>query len=197
MLKFAEHETELNEFANAQMSLIELNMRMGGGADIDLLYSLVSYSKPRRALETGVAHGWSSLAILAAGKFQDFRLYSVDMPYINSPKEHLVGHLVPDNLKSKWHLLRYPDSLGVRIAILRMKKVDFFHYDSDKTYRGKFKTLNRVYKVLSFQGIMLVDDVADNSAFLDFCKLNSINPIIISFGNKKVGAVQKLEIFKQ
>ena len=39
---------------------------MGGAANVELLYDLVRLLRPDRVLETGVALGWSSLAILLA-----------------------------------------------------------------------------------------------------------------------------------
>ena len=38
---------------------------MGGPAHVDLLYHLVKHRRPAEVVETGVAAGWSSLAILA------------------------------------------------------------------------------------------------------------------------------------
>ena len=50
----------------AQARIDAANARMGGGADLDLLYALCVCSEARRVLETGVAFGWSTLAILSA-----------------------------------------------------------------------------------------------------------------------------------
>src|SRR5437016_4129495 len=41
-------------------------VRMGGPGDINLLYAAVKLSGAWRIVETGVAYGWSTLAILAA-----------------------------------------------------------------------------------------------------------------------------------
>src|SRR5690606_13436899 len=59
--------------------------RMGGGADVDLLYSLCIATDAKRILETGVAFGWSSLAILSAIETRhDAGLVSIDMPYLGA-----------------------------------------------------------------------------------------------------------------
>ena len=55
---------------------------MGGSAHIDLLYDCVKILKPTNIIETGVAFGWSSLAILKAiSENKNGKLISVDMPY--------------------------------------------------------------------------------------------------------------------
>src|SRR5947209_13168435 len=53
---------------------------MGGAGDLELIHAAARLSKAQRAIETGVAYGWSSLAILAALS-RNGRLVSVDMPY--------------------------------------------------------------------------------------------------------------------
>ena len=67
-------------------------MPCGGAGDIGLLYNAVLQSKAKRVIETGVAYGWSTLAILAAmeanGRGQ---LVSVDMPYPKMRNENFVG----------------------------------------------------------------------------------------------------------
>jgi predicted O-methyltransferase YrrM len=180
--------------AQEKVAALPQNLRMGGGADVDILYTLVNSLNPVRVLETGVAHGWSTLALLAGSQRPDFKLVSVDLPYINSPKEALVGHLVPNQFRNNWVLLRYPDFIGVRIAIKTFGTFDVFHYDSDKSYSGKFRTLNYVFNRMPISGIIIVDDVNDNSAFIDFCELNSLTPMISKLGNKKIGVVKKIKI---
>ena len=189
---FESGEPALFEEAKKEIAALPSNLRMGGSADVDILYTLTKSLNPVRILETGVAHGWSSLALLAGCQRPDSKLVSVDLPYINSPKEGIVGHLVPAHFRDRWVLLRYPDFIGVRIAMKMYSHFDVFHYDSDKSYSGKLRTLNDVYKRMEPNGIIIVDDVNDNFAFLDFCELNSLTPMIARYGKKKIGAVIKL-----
>jgi predicted O-methyltransferase YrrM len=191
LVSFQEAQRDLYEHAKSLYDSLPNELKMGGAADLDLVYSVVKHLRPSRNLETGVAHGWSTLAILAGLDRPNATLQSVDLPYINSPKERLVAHLVPENLKKNWYLLKYPDSLGTRIAIRKLGVIDFFHYDSDKRYRQKKRTLFRVYKSMRVGGVMLVDDVGDNSAFFDFCKQVSAYPLVCNFQSKQVGGVRK------
>lgn len=64
---------------------------MGGPGDLDLLYGAILASGARRVVETGVAHGWSSLAALAALRETGGTLVSVDMPYPKAGNEAFVG----------------------------------------------------------------------------------------------------------
>ncbi len=68
--------------AEARARAKQSKVMMGGPGDIDLLYAATRLSGAARVVETGVAYGWSSLAILAALKDREgAKLVSVDMPY--------------------------------------------------------------------------------------------------------------------
>ena len=55
----------------AKNELSKLNVTLGGGGSFGLLYFLIRKIKPMNVVETGVAAGWSSLAILRALKKND------------------------------------------------------------------------------------------------------------------------------
>lgn len=169
------------------------NMRLGGAADLRLLYSLIVHSKSKNIIETGVALGWSSLAILLALKEQgDGELVSVDMPYLTlKAKEDWVGIVVPMELKSQWKLNRMPDKYGLPKAIKNFSKIDFVHYDSDKTYKGRLWAYDLIWKNLRSGGILMSDDVSDNLAWKEFCEKQDIKPLIVGFGTKYVGLARK------
>lgn len=112
---------------------------MGGAGDIHLLYAATILSGALRVVETGVAYGWSSLAILAALQSRDDgRLVSVDMPYPKMNNEDFVGIVVPERLRNQWVLVREPDRNGLVKAIARFGgSIDLCHYDSDKSWYGR------------------------------------------------------------
>ena len=67
---------------NANKTLENIPYNLGGGADYPLLYFLTRYLSPGNVLETGVAAGFSSYAILSAlQKNGKGTLYSSDFPY--------------------------------------------------------------------------------------------------------------------
>ena len=81
------------------------SVKMGGPAHINLLYDCVQLLNATKVIETGVAYGWSSLAIIKAFKNKkNAKLYSVDMPYPLKNNENDVGIVVPDYLKKIGYL---------------------------------------------------------------------------------------------
>ena len=72
----------------------------GAPGGLDLLHVAVECSDARCVVETGVAYGWSSLAILSAlvGR-GGAHLVSVDMAYPKMNNESFVGIVVPDRLR--------------------------------------------------------------------------------------------------
>ena len=84
-----------------------LGLDVAVGADYQLLYFLIRYHQPERVVETGVAAGFSSQAILAALEANggDGRLWSSDLPYVRKrASSSLVGVLVDERLRRRWHL---------------------------------------------------------------------------------------------
>lgn len=57
-------------FSEARQRPAECPPKMGRAGDLELLYGLVRCFGARRVVETGVAYGWSSLAILLALSYQ-------------------------------------------------------------------------------------------------------------------------------
>lgn len=72
-------------------------------------------------------------------------------------------------------------------------EIDIFHYDSDKTYSGRKSAMSIVEKSMSKNGIILMDDIQDNSFFYDFIeKSNPSTWYIFDFLGKYVGMAGKL-----
>ena len=170
-----------------------VDVRMGGAADVNLLYAATILARPHSVVETGVALGWSSLAILAALRRNGSgRLVSVDMPYPRRKNEPWVGAVVPDALRAGWQLIRLPDRPGVKRAIRAVGgSIDLAHYDSDKSYQGRMYAYPLLWKALAPGGLLISDDVQDNFAFREFCVRRGIGFHIIRSGNKFAGIARK------
>ena len=54
---------------------------------------------------------------------------------------------MPKNLRSKWNLLKCPDRYD-RLMNKMNLKFDLIHYDSDKTYFGRYNAYPKLYKML-------------------------------------------------
>lgn len=168
-------------------------VKMGGPGDLALLYAAALLSKATRVIETGVAYGWSSLAILAALEKQDgAKLVSVDMPYPKMGNENWVGVVVSERFRSNWHLIREPDRNGLKKAIaLFDNAIDLCHYDSDKSYQGRRFAYPILWNALRPGGIFISDDIQDNLAFKEFVGTHNTSFAVTEFQGKYVGIVSK------
>jgi predicted O-methyltransferase YrrM len=167
--------------------------RMGGGANVDLLYALAVLTRPRNVVETGVAFGWSSLAILKAlSENGEGRLASVDRPYPGDKTERFVGAAVPDRLKQPWTIIREPDRNGLKRALkLFPEGLDLAHYDSDKTSYGRRFGYGLLWSGLKEGGLFVSDDIQDNLAFAQFVKEQQAPFGVIETEGKFVGLAVK------
>ena len=168
-------------------------IKMGGEGAISFLYHLVKEKKFKNIIETGVAYGWSSLAILLAIKdIENALLISNDMPYIKANNEDYVGCVIPENIKSKWQLQRLPDVKGIPLALNFFNhNIDLCHYDSDKSYTGRKWSSPILWSSLKNGGLFVSDDINDNIAFKQFCEDVNRIPIIIEHLGKYVGVIIK------
>ena len=181
------------EIKKAQNIVADCPVNMGGEGAISFLYHIVKESKARFILETGVAYGWSSLAVLLAIKdFNSALLISNDMPYIKMNNEDYVGCIISENLKSKWQLQRLPDIKGIPLALKKLNNtLDLCHYDSDKSYTGRMRSSPILWQALKVGGFFISDDINDNLAFKHFCTSVGRKPIIIEHLGKYVGVLVK------
>ena len=165
---------------------------MGGAGNIDLIYNLCEHIQAKKAVETGVAYGWSSLSILLSlEKRNDALLISTDLPYAKMNNEDFVGCVVPQRLHSKWKLVRDPDRVALETVLSEIGTLDLCHYDSDKSYAGRMFAYPKIWKALRKGGILISDDIQDNIGFKVFCERIKMEPYIISFENKFVGVMEK------
>ncbi len=178
-------------YANQQVQACPVTM--GGEGAISFLYHLAKATESKRIIETGVAYGWSSLAILLAVKdIDEAKLISNDMPYIKMNNDDYVGCVIPIELKNKWELQRLPDVVGIPKAIKKYNnKIDLCHYDSDKSYTGRMFAYPLLWNALADTGIFITDDIQDNVGFKDFCSQRNLSPIIVEHLGKYVGLVRK------
>lgn len=154
---------------------------MGGGSNLDLLYTICQARQPRMIVETGVAHGWSSLAFLLYLKEQgNGALHSVDLPLLELHNDRYVGVAVPNDLKSAWHLYRMADREGLPRIIKSHPQIDLAYYDSDKSEDGRAFAYNLLWNALRPGGVLISDDISDNMAFAQFCEENNVDPIVVA-----------------
>jgi predicted O-methyltransferase YrrM len=174
---------------SADAKLERLDIDLGGGGNFPLLYFLVRKMKPSNVVETGVAAGFSSQAILKAlEKNGTGRLYSSDFPYfrIQNPEKY-IGYVVDDELKDRWTCLVRGDRINLPNILSRIDNIDIFHYDSDKSYSGREWAINLVLPRMRKRGAVIMDDVNDNCYFEDFVKRNNVKAHVFEFAGKYQG----------
>lgn len=155
------------------------NVSMGSGTSVELLYRLCEELNVKKVVETGVAYGFSSLAILLSISQRSGQLVSVDMPYPGRSNEDSVGCVVPKDFCKYWSLYRFPDYVGLPKALKKIEYMDLCHYDSDKSYEGRAWAYPLLWRSLRSGGVLVSDDVEDNTAFRDFAAENTIEPIVV------------------
>lgn len=179
----------LNE---AHTAVSNCPFKLGGAGNLSLIFQICENLDAKNVIETGVAYGWSSLAILC---FFDNRnschLWSVDKPYVGVDNTNWVGCAVPESLKKNWSLLRMADTEGIPKAIKSSEYADFVHYDSDKSIEGRMFAYPRLWNHLKKGGILVSDDIGDNEGFKLFCEDMNLKPLIVKDDNKYQGILKK------
>lgn len=177
---------------DSEKAVSECPFKLGGAGNLSLIYQILESIDAKNVIETGVAYGWSSLAILC---FFDNRskchLWSIDKPYVGVDNTNWVGCAVPESLKKNWSLLRMADTEGIPKAIKLSEHIDFIHYDSDKSIEGRMFAYPLLWAHLRKGGILVSDDIGDNEGFKFFCEEAHLEPLIIKDGNKYQGIIKK------
>ena len=172
-----------------------LDVKVGGGAIYPFLYFLARFLKPQTIVETGVAAGFSSYAFLLAIKENgEGTLFSSDFPYFRLDEpERFIGIMVEESLKPFWRLYIDGDSLNLPKIVGECTEVDIFHYDSDKSYSGRKFATDLLEPKMRSSGIIIFDDIQDNSFFYDY--VDEKKPpewFIFEFEGKYVGLIGSL-----
>ena len=180
----------LEKYADDKLS--RLSISLGGGGNYILLYFLVRKIMPKTVVETGVAAGWSSLAILRAlQKNGKGKLYSSDFPYfrLKNPEQY-VGYLAKDEInKINWFLDVRGDDLAIPEILKRIgdESIDLFHYDSDKSYSGREMVFKNLNTKIDSKTITIFDDIQDNLHFKNLIEKTKKDYWIIEFKGKYLG----------
>ncbi len=171
-------EQNIKEFAKKGTISSNPNIDLNAAS---LYYSLVRHIKPDTVVETGVANGVSSCAILYGieqnrkGKLVsiDFPNYSTSepgkiVPYLPGGKE--AGWLVPEHLKQNWKLIIGDSKVLLPEILDELNDIDIFIHDSLHTYEHMLWECRTAWPHLKPHGFLIVDDADWNNAFDDFMR---------------------------
>ncbi len=143
-----------------------------------LLYVLCRLTEPQTIVETGVERGFSAAFILSAlQKNGKGKLYSIDLP--NQPGQELekgkpTGWIVPEDLRQRWQLILGASQVELPRLLAGLKKIDIFYHDSDHSYANMAFELSQAIAYMSPRGILVADDIQENTAFPDFSKMRNL-----------------------
>ncbi len=137
-----------------------------------VLYAAIRILKPEVVVETGVGSGVSSTFYLSAMQRNETgRLYSIDLPLENEgllPKEKQTGWLVTERPRENWELILGDAKKELPALLERLETIDVFYHDSDHSYEHMTWEFNLAYPRIRPGGLLLSDDVTNNSAWKDF-----------------------------
>jgi predicted O-methyltransferase YrrM len=185
---FTRYLKEFEESVNAaQQDLASLRFPDACRSELDtqrVLYSLIRAHRPTVVLETGVADGFSSFAILSALEANgEGHLHSID---IRSD----VGVLVPRQLEGRWTLHVIDDQeleRSTKETLSAMPSIDFYYHDSGHSYLWQAFEYATVARKMTGGGVFLSDDIDWSYAFIDHCTTIRQKPTLMLDKRKVIG----------
>lgn len=201
--------TYLKNIKNSKIFDLEFSYGQSCDYHVLFLYSLIRMMKPEVIVETGVASGRSSAAILQALEDNgQGKLYSIDLgqfyegknplTYITDegnselrgfiPKDKEVGWLVPSNLRHRWKLIIGDSKTELPKLITGLNKIDIFYHDSEHSYENMTFEGKAVWPLIPRGGFIVFDDIKWNQAFNDFTSANQHD---LNFNYRSLGVIKK------
>ncbi len=137
----------------------------GGPGNLALLNWVVRVLEPKTVIETGVASGASSRAILEALEANGRgHLFSSDLAGV-IPREH-SGLCVDAEFFPRWRLFQEGDRINLPEILREVDSVDLLHYDSAKDAEEMRWVVENVVPRLSNRGVLVLDDI-DRHGFME------------------------------
>jgi predicted O-methyltransferase YrrM len=153
-----------------------------------LVAALALLTRPRVAVEVGVARGYTSAAILGALDVigEGGRLHSIDLPPRDEDPTEFVGRAIPKRLRDAWELTLGPSRQQLAPLAQRLGEIDYFFHDGDHSYRSQREDLETVWPHLRRGAVVAMDDVWTPAIF-DFAKERGETVAIASWAEHSDG----------
>ena len=146
----------------------------GDAGLVRAIWCLIRHLKPKRVVETGVAHGVTSRVILEAlERNADGHLWSIDLPPIERVWHSQVGAAVGNRHADRWTYIKGSSARRLPELLSRLGEIDLFIHDSLHSEQNVSFELNRAWAALSRVGAIVVDDVDANNGFQSFAQTTS------------------------
>ncbi|MDE0973858.1 MAG: class I SAM-dependent methyltransferase [Candidatus Nanopelagicales bacterium] len=151
---------------------------------VKALWTLITGTRPEAVVETGVANGQSTRAMLLAMEKIGFgHLYSFDI-------DERILNSVEDSLRARWSPIILPKTktmkhLESHVAGIK-EKIGIWYHDSDHSYHWQISEFDLAKRSLTRNGFLVSDDVDGNDSFADFAKSNPDMTCTGLFDRRKV-----------
>lgn len=175
------------EQASSSTTLLYPDIYRSESHTLRVLYSLVRAHRPHLLLETGIADGFSSFAILLALEANgEGHLHSVDI-------SEDVGSFVPNNSRSRWTMHIHHQGLerGLKEIVANFGQIDFYYHDSGHSYLWQAFEYATVAPKIAKGGIFFSDDIDSSFAFIDHCQAAHEKAAVMVEARKVVGGYVK------
>jgi hypothetical protein len=145
------------------------------------IWHFVRHLRPVRIVETGVARGFTSRAVLEALQRNGVgHLWSIDLPPALKPELHgQVGAAVSDSLRHRWSYIKGSSTQRLPGLLSQLGQIDLFIHDSRHTERNVRFELDRAWAALRPGGALLVDDIDLNWGFSSFTRTHPGHRVLI------------------
>lgn len=145
------------------------------------LATIAERVRARVLVETGVFNGRSSLALLAATKDWQGRLYSIDKPLLAPTRNadgrvdpaHVpnivdTGNMVPRSLRDRWTLIIGDSAEALPRLLGQLGSIDLFFHDSEHSKEVQAREYREAWRHLRPGGALISDDIDWTTAFAEF-----------------------------
>jgi predicted O-methyltransferase YrrM len=160
-------------------------------ADVQLAHAAWSttlHLRPEHVVETGVARGVTSAAVLSALHANGAgRLFSIDLPPLTGPWAEQSGAAVAPELRGRWTYVRGATLRRLPQVLDQLPAIDLFIHDSLHTYRTMTFEFTRAWAALREGGVVLSDDIDDSRAFHDFVARQPPGTVVVGAEEAKDG----------
>jgi hypothetical protein len=141
----------------------------GDAGLIRAIWCLTRHLRPKKVVETGVAHGVTSRCILEAlERNGEGHLWSIDLPPLEAGWRKQVGAAVGDRYADRWSYIKGSSRRRLPELLSRLGQIDLFIHDSLHSTRNVRFELDRAWAAMGPRGALVVDDVDANWGFRSF-----------------------------
>lgn len=184
-------------WAATERTLANSGHRTGRGYDAGVglaraAYAAVRHLRPHVVVETGVARGVTSRVLLEGMERNGTgHLHSIDLPPLAEGWHAQSGVAVSLQLRSRWKYVRGASRRRLPSLLSEVGPLQLFLHDSLHTRANMTWELETVWRYMQPGGLVLCDDVEDNTAFLDFAAKVG-QPFVIAQEDQRGGFIGAL-----